>query len=171
MIICAQCKHNEISGALFCSQCGADLSLSTGTTAKIKKSEIKKIAGISPVTAPDFPPPPPGNEDINVAIQLVDTQEFVFIKGDKNLTLGRSAEGQIVMPDIDLSPFDAYEAGVSRLHASLEVKGKQITAKDLGSANGTRINGKITTAHEEHTIQNGDILTLGKLKIIILIRE
>ena len=171
MISCPQCKHQEFEGALFCSQCGAQIFETSDTTATIKSSEIKKVQEISSTTAPPFPSPPPDVEESNVAIYLIDVDETIFVKGDRELTIGRSTEGQMVVPDIDLSPFDAYEAGVSRLHANLAVKGTQVTAKDLGSANGTRLNGKKITAHAEHTLQHGDILTLGKMKVQILIRD
>jgi pSer/pThr/pTyr-binding forkhead associated (FHA) protein len=46
-----------------------------------------------------------------------------------------------------------------------------ITVTDLGSVNGTRINGRKITAHIPHPIKNGDILTLGKFKIQVLIRN
>ncbi|MEW6405147.1 MAG: FHA domain-containing protein [Chloroflexota bacterium] len=144
---------------------------SADTTATIKSTGVKTARGISSPTVPAFPSPPPDVADSKAAIFLIDAGEVIFIRGEKEFTIGRSTEGQMVVPDIDLSPFEAYEAGVSRLHANLTIKGNQITAKDLGSANGTRLNGKKIAAHAEHTLQHGDILTLGKLKIQILIRE
>lgn len=170
MQTCPKCKHKEYSGALFCSQCGSQLYKSTDNTAAIRASEIKNNRGISP-TPPPFPTPPVDFQDSRLVIFLIDAGEVIFIEGEKDLTIGRSTEGQMIVPDIDLSPHDAYESGVSRLHANISIKGNQITAKDLGSANGTRLNGKKMTAHAEHTLQHGDILTLGKLKIQILIRE
>jgi len=131
---------------------------------------MRNNQGISP-SPPPFPTPPVDFQDSNLAVFLIDAGEILFIKEDKELTIGRSTKGQIIVPNIDLSPHDAYESGVSRLHANISLKGKQITAKDLGSANGTRLNGKKMTAHAEHTLQHGDILTLGKLKIQVLIRE
>ncbi len=171
MISCPQCKYQELNGALFCSQCGAQLYETTDTTAAIEFSENRTVKKISSSAAPTFPSPPKNLEDSKAAIYLLDTEDTIFIKGDKELTIGRSTEGQAVVPDIDLSPFDAYESGVSRLHATLAVKGAQVTAKDLGSANGTRLNGKKLSAHAEHTIQHGDVLTLGNLKLQILIRK
>lgn len=170
MISCPKCKHEEYSGALFCSQCGTELFASPDNTASIRPFEIRKAQGITPA-APPFPTPPVDYADSNVVIFLIDAGEAIFIDGDKDLTIGRSTEGQTVVPDIDLSPYEAYEAGVSRLHANISVKGNQVSAKDLGSANGTRLNGKKISPHAEHTLLHGDILTLGKLKIQILIKE
>ncbi len=131
----------------------------------------KLVPGISSSATQTFPPPPEDMADSQVAIQIIDSDEIIFIQGDKDHTIGRSTEGQMVVPDIDLSSYDAYEAGVSRLHASLTISKQKLSAKDLGSANGTRLNGQKIDPHAEHSIQHGDILTLGKLKIQILIKE
>ncbi len=171
MISCPQCNHQEMDGALFCSYCGAQLYNNSDSTATIKPPDFKKIQGISSTETPSFPHTPADMEECKVAIYLIDSSEAILIEKDSDLTIGRMTEGQMVVPDIDLSPFEAYEAGVSRLHANLSVKGTQISAKDLGSANGTRLNGAKIAAHAEHTIQHGDILTLGKFKIQILIKE
>jgi pSer/pThr/pTyr-binding forkhead associated (FHA) protein len=42
---------------------------------------------------------------------------------------------------------------------------------DLGSANGTRVNGMQITSHIPYPVKHGDILTLGKFKIQILLRN
>jgi pSer/pThr/pTyr-binding forkhead associated (FHA) protein len=41
---------------------------------------------------------------------------------------------------------------------------------DLGSANGTYINGKRLSPSVEQTLNNGDIVALGKLKMQVLLK-
>ncbi|MBC8505759.1 MAG: FHA domain-containing protein [Anaerolineales bacterium] len=171
MITCPQCKHQELNGALFCTYCGAQLYNNSDTTATINRSDLNKMSGISSPTTSTFPTPPVEMKDSQVAIRIMDSDEIIFIQGEKDLTIGRSTEGQMIVPDIDLSSHDAYEAGVSRLHANLTISKQDIITKDLGSANGTRLNGQKIAARAEHSIQHGDILTLGKFKIQILIKE
>lgn len=171
MISCPNCKNQELNGALYCSHCGAQLLKTSENTAAIRSSELKNNRGISP-SPPPFPTPPVDFLNSKVVIFLIDAGEVIFIdEEEKELTTGRSTEGQMIVPNIDLSPYDAYECGVSRLHSTISSIGKEITAKDLGSANGTRLNGKKISPHAEHTLQHGDILTLGKLKIQILIKK
>jgi len=57
------------------------------------------------------------------------------------------------------------------MHASLKLIDEQVMITDLGSANGTRINGRQISAHIPYPIRHGDILTLGKFKIQILLRK
>jgi pSer/pThr/pTyr-binding forkhead associated (FHA) protein len=85
-------------------------------------------------------------------------------------TLGRISEGQPVMPDIDLSPYNAYANGVSRIHALIRRDGKRIIVMDLGSANGSYVNGKRLAPNSERLVNHGDVIALGKLKFQILIR-
>jgi sigma-B regulation protein RsbU (phosphoserine phosphatase) len=64
------------------------------------------------------------------------------------LTIGRSTECDLVLPDILLS----------RRHAELLRRGEGWWARDLGSLNGTRLNGDRLT--EERPLRAGDVLTL-----------
>ena len=75
------------------------------------------------------------------------------------------------MPDIDLTPYQAYASGVSRLHAVLKREGKRVFVMDLGSSNGSYLNGKRLKPNTEQTVEHGDLLALGKLKIQILLKN
>jgi pSer/pThr/pTyr-binding forkhead associated (FHA) protein len=110
----------------------------------------------------------PGFPEAVISLNILDRGYILPLIGREEYTLGRVSKGQSILPDIDLSPFDAYKAGVSRLHATLKIQGEYITVTDLGSSNGTYINGKTIPAHEPQPLRHGDILALGKLKIQIL---
>jgi hypothetical protein len=169
MILCPSCNHTELSGALFCSKCGAQLVHIAGeNTNNIRTASIEDFARIE---IPTFPEPPIDAPDSRVALLVLDSEEVIHIRGEDEFTLGRSTKGQTIIPDIDLSPFQAYEAGVSRLHANINIAVSNITLKDLGSANGTRLNGLRIEPHQEQILKNGDILTFGKLKIQVLIHD
>ena len=68
-------------------------------------------------------------------------------------------------------PFKGYELGVSRLHALIRMEGKKVVAMDLGSVNGTRLNGQKLQPHKPYVVNHGDWLVLGKLKLQVLIRR
>ena len=169
MIVCPNCRHNEISGTLFCSECGALLEGVGGVaTQTISRTPgIQFLEKINPESS-KAPPPEP---QYAVALCILDSGFITPLENKDEFTLGRSAEGQPILPDIDLAPHKAYENGVSRLHASLRFEGNQILVSDLGSVNGTRLNGQRIPPHKPYVLKHGDILTLGKLKLQILIRE
>jgi hypothetical protein len=169
MITCPACNHKEPLGALFCSNCGAQLIPTTGRqTNNLRAASIEDFARTE---IPPYPKPPSHISESRVALLILDTNEVIHIQGEDEFTLGRSTKGQTIIPDIDLSPYQAYESGVSRLHANINIGISGVALKDLGSANGTRLNGLRIEPHQEQPLKNGDILTFGKLKIQVLIRE
>jgi hypothetical protein len=119
-------------------------------------------------TPPGTSPPP--EPDYAIALSVMKSGQILPLENKDEFTLGRSAEGQPILPDVDLAPFRAYESGVSRLHASIRFEGNQIVATDLGSVNGTRLNGQRIPPHKPYPLNHGDVLTLGKLKLQVLMR-
>jgi hypothetical protein len=171
MIVCPNCQHHELVGALFCSQCGTQLSAeeihtqpvtgTTGTFSPEDKLDSPKAPNSWQSSSPESP----------VSIKIVSTGDVLGVANREEVTLGRSNEGQSILPDVDLTEYQAYKKGVSRLHASLHIQGQQVKVVDLASANGTRINGQRIPPNEPKTVYHGDVLSLGKLKVQILIRN
>jgi len=56
------------------------------------------------------------------------------------------------------------DPNVSRQHAVLYWEGDQLYVKDLGSTNGTFVNGRPVTAGQ---VVNGDVLAMGNAKISV----
>jgi len=169
MILCPNCLHKEMHGALFCSECGAQLIFPNGVpTSSIKRTTtgFREENGKS-----KSPPPPVADSEAKVSLNIIATGNVIHLGLEEEITLGRVSEGQPVTPDIDLTPYKAYEAGVSRMHASLRIIEDRVMVTDLGSANGTRINGRQITSHIPYPVKHGDILTLGKFKIQVLLHE
>ena len=64
-------------------------------------------------------------------------------------------------PDIDVSGFPDSEI-VSRTHANLRVEGDVYYVEDVGSSNGTYVNGLPLPAGNRHRLRPGDRIALGK---------
>lgn len=176
MIICPNCHHKELPGALFCSECGARLiSLDYLTTQSIQRtpSEILDDTNLDSVNSKDVHAENKDNKNTmnaELALFVIENKQTLQLAGRTEFTLGRVAEGQPILPDVDLSAFDAYAQGVSRLHAALKVSRNRVAIMDLGSSNGTRVNGQKIVPHVDYPLNHGDIIALGKLKIQIIIR-
>jgi Mrp family chromosome partitioning ATPase/capsular polysaccharide biosynthesis protein len=84
---------------------------------------------------------------------------------DPQITLGRNAPEDGGAAHIDLTPYDAYKKGVSRVHIAIRRKGENFEIEDLNSANGTFINAYSLAPHEQYPLKNGDIVRLGRLPI------
>ena len=169
-IACPNCKSINIPGAVFCSECGAQLLYSDAlvtqniTTAQVREALAKQPT--NPLASPQV-------EVVTTwaSLHLLDTGQMLPLVDRNEFTLGRVSDGQPIMPDIDLSAYQAYAGGVSRLHAVLKRIGSRIVIMDLGSANGTYLNGRRLSPNVEQSINHGDIIALGKLKIQILLKS
>lgn len=170
MIVCPNCQNKEITGALFCSECGTQLVPSDGPMTHAISHEPTNLLVEEQARIHVFPTPPPLTGSI-LSLHILDAGQILPLTGREEYTLGRAAEGQTVLPDIDLSTYRAYEKGVSRLHACIKLSGQHVTVTDLGSVNGTRLNGKKIPQNQTQTLNHGDILSLGKLKVQVLIRR
>jgi hypothetical protein len=153
---------------MFCAECGAQLDgVETLITQAITDEQIasdlsKKSARQDPVSTP-----------VNswISLHLMDSGKILPLASRNEFTLGRLSEGQPIMPDIDLTPYQAYASGVSRLHAVVKRDAERVMVMDLGSSNGTYINGRRINPHVEEALNHGDIIALGKLKIQVLLRN
>lgn len=58
---------------------------------------------------------------------------------------------------------------VSRQHCMMRVEDERVTLRDLGSTNGTLVNGQLVT--EEREMRDGDVLQLGPMVLQVLISQ
>lgn len=167
MISCPNCKSTNLPGTVFCTECGSQLiSSDTLVTQNITTSQVRESMSQS---KPSHTAPP---VELNSwgSLHVLDTGQMLPLMDRNEFTIGRISDNQPIMPDIDLSPYQAYGSGVSRLHAVLKRMGTRVVVMDLGSANGTYLNGKRLNTNVEQTLNHGDIISLGKLKLQILLK-
>lgn len=97
---------------------------------------------------------------------ITDTGHTIFTVALRpKLIIGRGDDQTPV--DIDLTSFGGAEKGVSRKHVMLMQHGARVYVLDLGSKNGTHINGKVLRTGSIYELQENDELQLGKLKISV----
>lgn len=83
------------------------------------------------------------------------------LKPGANL-IGRVDSIEELFPEVDLENYDV-DAKVSRRHARVHLKDGGIFVEDLGSLNGTFVNGDQQLAKgERRELQNGDEIIVGK---------
>jgi pSer/pThr/pTyr-binding forkhead associated (FHA) protein len=121
-------------------------------------------------TKPATPEGPGLESGAILGLRAVATGQTLSLLGRDNYTLGRSVEGQAIVPDIDLDPFQAYDFGVSRIHAELRMDRDGVYVVDLDSANGTMINGRRVEPQTPVPVRHGDILQLGRLRLQLISR-
>lgn len=168
MIECPSCKNREFVGTLFCSDCGTRLvNVTPAPTMSIPRDQVSKEAS---ATKPSVPEGPDLSSGALLGIRIVASGEILSLIGRDNYTLGRAVEGQPIIPDVDLSPYDAFEQGVSRLHSELKLSDDGVYIVDLDSANGTLVNGKRIEIQKPMSLKHGDIIQLGRMRLQLISR-
>jgi hypothetical protein len=164
MIICPNCKSQESDGAIFCSECGTQLIQSDSAQTQKFSTDSEELRG--EIFYVDEMP----NQGATwITLHLLETGDILPFSERNEITLGRLSENQPIEPDIDLTPFKAFDNGVSRLHAVIRHNEGNVVLVDLGSSNGTYVNGMRIMPNIEQPLRHGDIVALGKLKMQIVL--
>ena len=86
-----------------------------------------------------------------------------------DVTIGRTVSG-IIKSDLDLTDVGGEDLGVSRKHALLVPTADKLKLVDLGSTNGTFVEGEELITGKPRSLQDGNILSFGglhfRLKIV-----
>jgi pSer/pThr/pTyr-binding forkhead associated (FHA) protein len=181
MARCAQCQHDNIEGALFCDQCGANLDdvepLAAVRPRRQTSSLIASVLngpsydrpdtvilddrddGEQPDATPEAPP---------AAFFLITTSgRRIAVPAQEQVLIGRADSRSTVPPDIDLTLEAAQQAGVSRRHCRLIWREGRWLIEDLMSTNYTLVNGTRLPSHTPTPVNEGDEIRLGKLSLIV----
>jgi pSer/pThr/pTyr-binding forkhead associated (FHA) protein len=111
------------------------------------------------------------NRDVSLVLLVRDSVEPIVLNPGERTTIGRMDLRRPERPDIDLTAYGGMEKGVSRIHAAVEPKGNLLTLIDLGSSNGTYLNGHRLPPNEPYTLREGDEIHLGKMVIHIYFKS
>jgi pSer/pThr/pTyr-binding forkhead associated (FHA) protein len=109
----------------------------------------------------------PGN-NLRLVVQTEAPQRRTFnITFVQSVVLGRGSDEDSKQPDIDLTPAGAKDAGVSRFHARIQFQEDTLFIEDMGSTNGTRINGFELIGGKSYRLTPGDEIELGSLRLTV----
>ena len=95
-------------------------------------------------------------------------QEFEIDGPDAGAyVMGRSDISSNYKPDIDMTPFNGQDYGISRRHAVLLRYEGTVHIMDLGSMNGTFVNEQRLSPHVPIPLEDGAKIGLGNLQMSI----
>jgi hypothetical protein len=124
----------------------------------------------TPVHLPQRPRPPLAFSSLPRTWRVIlyigmETVSTLGVEVSGQLPVGRADPEESYVPAIDLGPFDAHDAGVSRRHAVLFSAEGGLYIRDLGSTNGTRINGFDLEPNQAYKLHEGDRLEFGHMNV------
>jgi FHA domain len=160
MIKCASCTFENPEGSISCMICGLVLDKNTTLSTRSIAVATPSVQADRHHAHLDKMP------EKGVAIYVGESKEPLILAARDRLTLGRRKD--MPAPDlVDLTAYDAYRKGVSRNHAVLTYKDNRLYIHDVGSVNGTWLNGQRLKSYELYALQTGTSVSLGQLVIYI----
>ena len=169
MVKCPYCQKVYVENTLFCSECGNYLVEHEGRkTDPLDTDELIQLAEQSEEFDIDFiqehkvPP-------LAVQLKIGPKKRVIEASVRKPLQLGRVDPTSNVFPDIDVSEEGEEAHSVSRRHARILWQSNSLVVEDLGSINGTFLNGKRLDPYMPEPLHDGDVIYLGKVMVEVKI--
>lgn len=159
---CPNCGRENKPGARFCAACGTLLPpvVAPATpTPQPARSAVPAVQPMHNVT------PAPQSATLPPARFIVTTSRGSWEFPLLNLPcrIGRRDPSQNHYPELDLADYDRGHA--SRRHAVVERRGDQYVLTDVGSVNGTVLNGTPLPPHRPHTLRTNDRVRIGDVEL------
>ncbi len=170
MIECPSCGRKHRPGTLFCSECGVYLPTGGPLRTEPLPEEELPISRANPWASEpaqgrgETPPAP-------LRIEVVSTGRIIQLPSTPEIHIGRLDAAHGIFPDLDLTSDGGLESGVSRHHCKIHQRGSTYLVEDVGSANGTFLNGQRLTPYLPHVLKNGDELQLGHILLKVIIEN
>jgi hypothetical protein len=161
-VACPTCNVKNKINEIFCYSCGQLIDTGQGfhSTRNFADADMGTIA------------PEHYSKESLLIIRVRDSGAYFKLRPQNStheLVIGRSSTNTAMAPDVDLSEENAEGLGVSRLHLSIHYfpENSTLMALDLGSANGSFINGQKLHPSENRILRNGDQLRLGRMVLLV----
>ena len=120
-----------------------------------------------PLRFEDIPESARFEQGSSILVRIRDYPDAIRLDAQDEILLGRSDPKSDAIPTFDLAPFDGAEQGVSRRHAVIQRSEDTLTLTDLGSTNGTFLNGQRLVASQPRVVRDGDEIRIGRLVLHI----
>ncbi|KEO81338.1 FHA domain-containing protein [Tumebacillus flagellatus] len=161
-MFCTSCGQSLMTDAVFCDGCGARVESAEPVSAA---HEVHAVDSLTPASTPQsqrFETRPL----LSGALLLPDGRTLELpLEGA--LRIGREEPQRRI--DLDLTPFDP-KFHTSRQHAEIQARFGEYVLQDLGSRNGTTLNGKRLAQQEEALLQPGDRIQFATVTVTFELR-
>ena len=169
---CPDCGTQRSLDIAFCEICGYNFV--TGAHGDISAIPLPPPIMFPPTPEPPAPPAAAAEWTATLAVDPAlqdpasppppeDLVPVVFPLSAAASLIGRRSEPRAIFPEIPVQHDDA----VSHRHALLQLTPEgTLTVRDIGSANGTRLNGTDLKPMTDYPLKDGDVLAFGHWSVL-----
>lgn len=172
MIKCPFCQTSHVANTIFCSECGSYLlEDNQRQTDPLDTGEMRRVIDTSD-EADDAPHSASSiAQPIALRLKIGSGKREVEVSLNKVIHIGRMDPSSTVFPEVDLTDEGTAAKSVSRRHARILKQNNVVVLEDLGSVNGTFVNGRRLDAYLPKPLNDGDVLQLGRVSIEVKIQS
>jgi pSer/pThr/pTyr-binding forkhead associated (FHA) protein len=139
------------------------------TPTGVKAPEVKHDGELADQPIPAETEAENGPVSFKLRLRIEDAGATLAVTLTDEAIIGRRDAESNEAPDIDLTSLGGYQRGISRNHAALHVQDNQVCLTDLGSHNGTYLNGHRIPTRQTALVSDGDEMRLGQVVLHITI--
>lgn len=149
-------KNTELKRGQLSVESQSDRDTDAGHSAAPRPASSPTAGPSATTAAPPQPASAPPRPAAAVGVGVLEVNGARHTLGEGSTVIGRSASADITLPD----------TGISRKHVEVVRSGNRYIARDLGSTNGTSVDGEqLSGAHDEAQLQHGSVISLGASRL------
>lgn len=138
------------------SQSDRDADAGSGQPGRPQPSSSPAAGPTATAAAPRQAPAPPRPAANTRAVGVLEYDGRRRTLQEGSTVIGRSASADITLPD----------TGISRKHVEVVRSGSRYIVRDLGSTNGTSVDGQqLSGAHDEAELRDGSLISMGSARL------
>lgn len=165
-VSCPHCQHDNPAGTVICAYCGEVID----QAALRRRQETPSLGDHARDEARVQWGTGRFDQRTTLNMHVIEdgksmAQFSIDVRQPDGVILGRCEPEPDTCDWVDLTPYDAVAHGVSREHARLTLSIESLFITDLGSKNGTYLNGSQIGSGNSRLLRNGDSIQLGRLRL------
>jgi pSer/pThr/pTyr-binding forkhead associated (FHA) protein len=167
---CTVCPITHVPNSVFCNECGEYLL--QGKELGTKPLDIRQLKWLGDGKSPRASETSlPGNGPLTIRLRIGSRMgtnnqaRELQVSLARPIRLGRTDPVHDIFPEVDLTQDLGREHGVSREHTCIFQQGNAVKVEDLGSTNGTLLNGERLDPYMPEPLRDGDLFQMGELLI------
>lgn len=179
MITCPHCSASAYNGALFCPACGGALAPSAQAHVEAArpapaKRSVAKVA--RPATEAkrtrrfSLAKLESGGDPARLRLTIGGEERTLSVPPTGTIQIGRG-DAAGFQPELDLEPFEGFERGVSRRHATIQNFKQGLVLIDQSSSNGTWLNDRLLAAGYAYLLPPRANVRFGDLLVYLQIED